>query len=87
MVGGNGKTPVVIALARYLKQKGLRVAVVSRGYGSHAPLYPYEVRNDSSYQEAGDEPLLIKKVPGRGLLSILIEVARLEALKKKLMLF
>ena len=64
MVGGNGKTPVVIALARYLKQKGLRVAVVSRGYGSHAPLYPYEVRNDSSYQEAGDEPLLIKKSTG-----------------------
>ena len=32
-VGGTGKTPMVAWLARWLRQRGLRVAIVSRGYG------------------------------------------------------
>ena len=32
-VGGSGKTPLVIWLARYLRNAGYRPAVVSRGYG------------------------------------------------------
>lgn len=32
-VGGTGKTPITIWIARYLLQQGLRVAVLSRGYG------------------------------------------------------
>jgi tetraacyldisaccharide 4'-kinase len=31
-VGGTGKTPVVASIARYLRQKGKRVAILSRGY-------------------------------------------------------
>ncbi len=31
-LGGEGKTPVTISLARYLHQKGHRVAVITRGY-------------------------------------------------------
>ncbi|MCG6946027.1 MAG: tetraacyldisaccharide 4'-kinase, partial [Deltaproteobacteria bacterium] len=31
-VGGTGKTPMVIWLARFLLEEGLRVGVVSRGY-------------------------------------------------------
>lgn len=34
--GGTGKTPVVAFLAKYLRQRGLRVAIVSRGYGATA---------------------------------------------------
>jgi tetraacyldisaccharide 4'-kinase len=31
--GGTGKTPIVCYLAKHLRQRGLRVALVSRGYG------------------------------------------------------
>jgi tetraacyldisaccharide 4'-kinase len=34
--GGTGKTPVVAYLAKLLRQRGLRVAIVSRGYGATA---------------------------------------------------
>mgnify|MGYP005684440379 CR=1 FL=1 len=30
-VGGNGKTPVVLALAQYYREKGVRVGILSRG--------------------------------------------------------
>lgn len=33
-VGGTGKTPMVESIARYYRNKGLRVALVSRGYGA-----------------------------------------------------
>jgi tetraacyldisaccharide-1-P 4'-kinase len=33
MLGGTGKTPVVIALAEHLKQRGRQVVALSRGYG------------------------------------------------------
>jgi tetraacyldisaccharide 4'-kinase len=36
-VGGTGKTPVVELLARTLKERGRRVAILSRGYKSKAP--------------------------------------------------
>ena len=39
MVGGNGKTPVVVAIVNYLRRQGLRVGVVSRGYHSHPPVW------------------------------------------------
>ena len=39
-VGGNGKTPVVVWLVEQLRQRGLKVGVISRGYGSRAESYP-----------------------------------------------
>ncbi|MFK8041478.1 tetraacyldisaccharide 4'-kinase [Congregibacter sp.] len=64
-VGGTGKTPVVIGIVRALADRGLRVAVVSRGYGgSGRGVIP--VSADSDYREVGDEALLIaQSTPAR----------------------
>ena len=58
-VGGVGKTPLVIAIATALSQKGLKVGIVSRGYGAQLRVFPHLVRVDSPAALVGDEPLLI----------------------------
>ncbi len=58
-VGGTGKTPLVIFLVKQFQQRGLKVGVVSRGYGGSAKFYPCIVRSDSMVDETGDEPLMI----------------------------
>lgn len=57
--GGNGKTPVVIWLVEQLQQQGIRVGVVSRGYGGKAETYPLLLNPDTTTAQAGDEPVLI----------------------------
>lgn len=64
-VGGTGKTPLVIMLARHLQAKGFRTAVLSRGYGSSAAA-PVNIVSDGKSilmdgVEAGDEPALIAR--------------------------
>jgi tetraacyldisaccharide 4'-kinase len=60
-VGGTGKTPVVLWLAQALQARGVKVGVVSRGYGGKAPHYPFTVETDTSAAFCGDEPLLIRQ--------------------------
>ena len=60
-VGGNGKTPMVLALIKVLQRAGYKPGVISRGYGGKAPVYPFVVQSDSQAGESGDEPLLIKR--------------------------
>lgn len=62
--GGNGKTPVVIWLVEELKQRGINVGVVSRGYGGKSDCYPLIVTPAISTQQAGDEPVLIYQRTG-----------------------
>ena len=64
MVGGNGKTPVVVAIVNYLRRQGLRVGVVSRGYHSHPPVYPFIVDAGTDTVFSGDEPKLIASHTG-----------------------
>ena len=59
--GGTGKTPTLIALARYLSGRGLRVGVVSRGYGRATDQSSLLVSDEHTHDEVGDEPLLIKR--------------------------
>lgn len=58
-VGGNGKTPIVIYLVELTRQLGFKPGVISRGYGGSAPHYPYLLKEDTSTNIAGDEPVLI----------------------------
>lgn len=60
LVGGVGKTPVVMALVEHLRQRGLHVGVLSRGYG-RTTRDQREVHANSQAQDAGDEPLLIAR--------------------------
>lgn len=57
-VGGTGKTPLVIALCKELRDRGLRPGVVSRGYGGSAQ-GPRGVAPGDDPAVVGDEPLLI----------------------------
>ena len=55
-LGGTGKTPVVMALARAMQQRGYAVAVLLRGYGTKRRT-PILVTPGASYAEVGDEAL------------------------------
>ncbi|HAW45235.1 MAG TPA: tetraacyldisaccharide 4'-kinase [Sutterella sp.] len=62
-VGGTGKTPVTIALAKELVRLGMHPGIISRGYGRASDV-PQEVTPSSEALLAGDEPLLIAKATG-----------------------
>jgi tetraacyldisaccharide 4'-kinase len=63
-VGGTGKTPLTIWLARALSELGLAVGIVSRGYGSDNGPQPRTVGTGSSWEEVGDEPLILARRSG-----------------------
>lgn len=60
-VGGTGKTPLLIQLARELQARDVRVGIVSRGYGGNPPVLPCEMTALSSVEEVGDEAVLIRR--------------------------
>jgi tetraacyldisaccharide 4'-kinase len=64
-VGGNGKTPFTLFLAARLQQRGLRVGIVSRGYGRQ-PSSGARLVSDGRHiamtpRQAGDEPVMMAK--------------------------
>ena len=67
-VGGTGKTPLVMTIARLLKEEGLRVGIVSRGYARNSR--GCAIVSDGKEillppEDAGDEPfLLARKLSG-----------------------
>lgn len=68
VVGGTGKTPMVLWLAQLLSKEGLRVAVVSRGYRSEHSGRLLVVSDGqqihASCRLSGDEPqLLARRLP------------------------
>ncbi|AUV01712.1 tetraacyldisaccharide 4'-kinase [Phytobacter ursingii] len=76
--GGNGKTPVVVWLVEQLQQRGIRVGVVSRGYGGKAAHYPLLLTPETTTAEAGDEPVLIFQRTGA---PVAVSPARVDAVK------
>ncbi|NIE73820.1 tetraacyldisaccharide 4'-kinase [Pantoea sp. Ap-967] len=63
-VGGTGKTPMILWLIEHCRRQGLKVGVVSRGYGAKPPHFPWRVEASQPAAQAGDEPLLIVQRSG-----------------------
>jgi tetraacyldisaccharide 4'-kinase len=63
-VGGTGKTPLTLWLARALAARGLRTAILSRGYGGSAGGVTIVSRGDGPQvgpDLVGDEPVMLAK--------------------------
>lgn len=58
-VGGTGKTPFVIALAKYFINQGIKPAIISRGYGGKIKNNPQLVDKFSDPKIVGDETVLM----------------------------
>ena len=63
VVGGSGKTPMVIALARALTARGLRVGLLARGYRTRKAGARL-IDATTPLAEAGDEALLLARQTG-----------------------
>ncbi|OGX31741.1 MAG: tetraacyldisaccharide 4'-kinase [Omnitrophica WOR_2 bacterium RIFCSPLOWO2_12_FULL_46_30] len=60
--GGTGKTPLVECIARYLKEKGHKIAILSRGYKrKNRPLRGAQI---ASSKTMGDEPYMLSRSLG-----------------------
>ena len=64
-VGGTGKTPMVLRLATWLRQRGLQVAVLTRGYGRRERM-PLVINGQGEVEKylpelMGDEPILLAR--------------------------
>ena len=80
VVGGAGKTPVVALLAGWLRDRGLRVAILSRGYGrrrkGRVVVQDFE-RLRASVEQGGDEPVLLaRELPG---VAVVVDADRVAA--------
>ncbi|UAW96967.1 tetraacyldisaccharide 4'-kinase [Halopseudomonas nanhaiensis] len=60
-LGGTGKTPMCLWLIAHLQARGLRVGVISRGYGADPGVFPRFVTPSDLPSRSGDEPLLIAR--------------------------
>ena len=75
VVGGTGKTPIVIHIAQRLTELGWKVGVIARGVGGQQTGCA-EVKQDSLASLVGDEALLLKRRLG---LPVFIGKARSQA--------
>lgn len=60
-VGGAGKTPTAIALARAARQRGLKPGFLSRGYGGSLDVTTVVDPAHHRARDVGDEPLLLAR--------------------------
>ena len=63
-VGGTGKTPLVLWMARYLRSMGRNPGIITRGYGGQSKEWPQLVGPDSDPYDVGDEPVLLAQRSG-----------------------
>ena len=63
-VGGTGKTPLVIWLVRFLRERGFIPGVITRGYHGKNRHWPLLVTIDTPAAQAGDEAVLLARRAG-----------------------
>ena len=61
-LGGNGKTPIVIALYELLKERGYRVAIITRGYKSGHEKEVQLLQDGHTHRAVGDEANMISEI-------------------------
>lgn len=59
--GGSGKTPLVDWLLSWAENRGLRPAVLTRGYGGKSETRPLQVRPFTAVEQSGDEALMLSR--------------------------
>ncbi|MDO8311446.1 MAG: tetraacyldisaccharide 4'-kinase, partial [Sideroxyarcus sp.] len=59
-VGGTGKTPLVIWLAQWLRERGYHPGIVCRGYGGSSRA-PQRALTDTDPSVVGDEAVLLAR--------------------------
>jgi tetraacyldisaccharide 4'-kinase len=75
-LGGTGKTSLVALIAQYLKQKGHKVAILSRGYKRKVTSHKSQV---TSHETMGDEPYMLKM--NLGDMPVVVDTNRIRAAK------
>lgn len=77
-LGGTGKTVLVEYAARYLRQEGHKVAILSRGYKRSSN--PKSQIPKSDYQAMGDEPYMLSQKLGD--IPVIVDADRARSAKK-----
>ena len=83
-VGGTGKTPTVLAIAKALHLHGFKPGIISRGYqsnSSNAQSAPEEVTPESSPIEHGDEPCYMAQELADQKIPVMVHSHRVNAAK------
>lgn len=62
-VGGSGKTPLVLEIAKHCAVDW-KPAIVSRGYGAHMDQFPYLLQSTDNARDVADEPLVLFRHSG-----------------------
>ena len=75
-VGGTGKSPFTAWLAGYLRRRGWRPVILSRGYRARPEHYPFLVGDQSDPGECGDEAVMLAQQTG---LCVLVDPKRSRA--------
>lgn len=78
VAGGAGKTPLVITLVKHFQARGLKIGVVSRGYGRTGDAC-VEVHPTTPVSISGDEPALIKIATGA---AVFVASQRVDAVRQ-----
>ena len=83
-VGGTGKTPTVLAIAKALHTHGFKPGIISRGYQSNSSnlkLAPEEVTPESLPSEHGDEPCYMAQELAHQKTPVMVHSNRVDAAK------